>query len=220
MNLELKKELPIIGIVMIPYVYLAFIWKSLPERVPIHWNMNGQIDDWGSKVFLIVLVFLLPVLTYVIMSSAALLDPKKRLFLMGKKFYQLKFFMVLFMSLLALFLLYVTKNQSVSNPNLIYVLAGILIMVLGNYFKVIQPNYFIGIRTPWTLENQEVWKATHAFAGKLWFVGGIIIILGGLIFSGFVFSKAFVTIGIVLAFVPVAYSFIKFKQLEKKQGKL
>ncbi|WP_374173716.1 SdpI family protein [Flavobacterium tructae] len=220
MNLELKKELPIIGMVMIPYVYLAFIWNSLPERVPIHWNMNGQIDDWGSKVFLIVLVFLLPGLTYAIMSSATLLDPKKRLSLMGKKFYQLKFFMVLFMSLLALFLLYVTKNQSVSNPNLIYVLAGILIMVLGNYFKVIQPNYFIGIRTPWTLESQEVWKATHAFAGKLWFVGGIIIILGGLIFSGFVFSKAFVTIGIVLAFVPVAYSFIKFKQLEKKQGKL
>ncbi|CAI2769341.1 SdpI family protein [Flavobacterium collinsii] len=220
MNLELKKELPIIGIVMIPYVYLAFIWNSLPERVPIHWNMNGQIDRWGSKPFLIVLVFLLPVLTYAIMSSAALLDPKKRLSLMGKKFYQLKFFMVLFMSLLALFLLHVTKNQSVSNPNLIYVLAGILIMVLGNYFKVIQPNYFIGIRTPWTLESQEVWKATHAFAGKLWFVGGIIIIFGGLIFSGFVFSKAFVTIGIVLAFVPVAYSFIKFKQLEKKQGKL
>lgn len=220
MNLELKKELPIIGIVMIPFVYLAFIWNSLPERVPIHWNSNGQIDDWGSKTFLVVLVFLLPVLMYVVMFVAAKFDPKKRIALMGNKFYQLKFFMVLLMSLLALFILYVSKNQSVSNPNLMYVLAGILITVLGNYFKVIQPNYFIGIRTPWTLESKEVWKATHAFAGKLWFFGGLIIILGGLIFSGFIFAKAFVVIGITLAFVPVAYSFIKFKQLEKKQDKL
>ena len=220
MNLELKKELPIIGIVMIPFAYLAFIWNSLPERVPIHWNSNGQIDDWGSKAFLVVLVFLLPVLTYIVMFVASKFDPKNRISLMGSKFYQLKFFMVLFMSLLALFILYVSKNQSVSNPNLMYVLAGILITVLGNYFKVIQPNYFIGIRTPWTLESKEVWKATHAFAGKLWFFGGLIIILGGLIFSGFIFAKAFVVIGITLAFVPVAYSFIKFKQLEKKQNKL
>jgi len=220
MNLELKKELPIIGIVLIPFAYLAFIWNSLPEKVPIHWNIEGKIDDWGSKYFLIILVFMLPVLMYAVLFAAAKLDPKNRISLMGKKFYQLKFFMVLFMALLALFFIYITKNQSFSSPNLIYVVAGILIMVLGNYFKVIQPNYFIGIRTPWTLESQEVWKATHAFAGKLWFAGGLVIILGALIFSGFIFAKAFVTIGITLAFVPVAYSFIKFRQLEKKQEKL
>jgi uncharacterized membrane protein len=219
MNLELKKELPIIGIVLIPFAYLAFIWNSLPEKVPVHWNINGEIDRWGSKSFLIALVFMLPVLMYALMLAASKFDPKNRISLMGKKFYQLKFFMVLLMSLLALFLLNASKNHVVSNPNFIYVLAGILIMVLGNYFKVIQPNYFIGIRTPWTLESQEVWKATHAFAGKLWFCGGLIIILGGLIFSGLIFAKAFIAIGIILAFVPVAYSFVKFKQLEKTQDK-
>ncbi|MDQ6470999.1 SdpI family protein [Flavobacterium sp. LHD-80] len=217
MNLELKKELPIIGIVLIPFAYLAFIWNSLPERVPVHWNINGEIDRWGSKTFLIVIVFILPALMYFVMFAAAKLDPKKRISLMGKKFYNLKFFMVSFMSLLAVFLLYVSKNQSASNPNLMYILVGILLMGMGNYFKVIQPNYFIGIRTPWTLESQEVWKATHAFAGKLWFFGGMIIILGGIIFSGFIFAKAFVGIGVTLALVPVAYSFFKFKQLEKKQ---
>ncbi|WP_431242669.1 SdpI family protein [Flavobacterium sp. P21] len=98
-----------------------------------------------------------------------------------------------------------------------HILVGLLIMVLGNYFKVIQPNYFIGIRTPWTLENKEVWKATHTFAGKLWFFGGFFIVLGGILFSGFIFAKAFVGIGITLALVPVVYSFFKFKQLEKKK---
>ena len=220
MNLELKKELPIIGIVLAPFVYLGLIWNSLPERVPIHWNINGQIDDWGNKSFLIVLVFMLPGLMYLITIAAAKFDPKKRISLMGSKFYQLKFFLVLIMSLLALFIIYISKNQTFSNPNLMYVLIGVLLMALGNYFKVIQPNYFIGIRTPWTLENSEVWKATHVFAGKLWFGGGLIIILGALIFSGPIFAKAFIAIGVVLAFVPIAYSFIKFKQLEKKEEKL
>lgn len=92
MNLELKKELPIIGIVLTPFVYLAIIWDSLPQRVPIHWNYKGEIDNWGSKSFLVVLVFILPVLMYGVMFAAAKLDPKNRISLMGKKFYKLKFF--------------------------------------------------------------------------------------------------------------------------------
>ncbi|MFE3867893.1 SdpI family protein [Flavobacterium sp. LS2P90] len=216
MKLTLRKELPIIGIVLTPFVYLAVIWNSLPERVPIHWNLKGEIDDWGSKYSLFILLFMLPVLMYVIMLAASKLDPKKRMDLMGGKFYQLKFFLVLFMSLVALFILYITKNQFFSNPSLIYVTVGVLLMVFGNYFKVIQPNYFIGIRTPWTLENIEVWKVTHAFAGQLWFIGGVIIVLGGLIFPDFTFSKAFIGIGFTLAFVPIVYSYIKFKEIEKK----
>jgi uncharacterized membrane protein len=216
MNLTLKKELPIIGIVLIPFVYLAIIWNSLPQRVPIHWNYKGEIDNWGSKLTLFGMLFMLPVLTYVLMLVIPKIDPKKKIFLMGGKFYQLKFFLVLFMSLLALVILYITKNQSFSNSNLHYFLVGILFMILGNYFKVIQPNYFIGIRTPWTLENQEVWKATHIFAGKLWFIGGLLMILGGLVFHNFSFRIVFIALILVLVLVPSAYSYFKFKKLENK----
>lgn len=220
MNLELKKELPIIGIVIIPFIYLASIWKNLPERIPINWNMDGEIAHWGSKIILILVVCMLPVLTYTVLFAAAKFDPKNRTASMGKKFSQLKFFLVLFKSLLALIIIYITKNQSFSDPALMYVLVGVLLMIMGNYFKVIRPGYFIGIRTPWTLENEEVWKATHVFAGKIWLFGGLIIVLGGITFSGFVFSKALVTIGFIVAFLPVAYSFFKYRQLEKKQKKL
>ena len=60
---------------------------------------------------------------------------------------------------------------------LIFPLIGLLFAFLGNYFKTIKPNYFIGIRTPWTLENEEVWKKTHLIGGKLWFVGGLLMAL-------------------------------------------
>lgn len=215
MNLELKKELPLIGIILIPFVYLATIWNSLPERVPIHWNSDGEIDNWGNKFTLIAMLFMLPVLTYIIMSSVSKFDPKKKMSLMGGKLYQLKFIMVLFMSILALFIVYITKNQSISSPSVVFIMAGVLFMILGNYFKVIQPNYFIGIKTPWTLEHPEVWKATHNFAGKLWLIAGFIIVLGGFIFESPIFFKIFLAIVITITVVPIIYSYLKSRTLKK-----
>ena len=217
MNSTFKKELPIIGIVLFPFIYLAFIWNTLPEKVPTHWNYKGEIDHWGDKFSLIGLLFMLPVLMYVLLLVVPKIDPKKKIVLMGGKFYQLKFFLVLCMSLLALYIIFITKNGSFSGPNLKYILIGVLFLVLGNYFKVIQPNYFIGIRTPWTLENNEVWKVTHIFAGKLWFIGGLTILLGGLIFENNYFTIIFISLVAVLAIFPIVYSYIKFKEIEKSK---
>lgn len=218
MNLEFKKELPIIGIILIPFVYLATIWNSLPERVPIHWNSKGEIDNWGNKLALIALLFMLPVLTYVILSVITKIDPQKKLTLMGGKLYQLKFFLVLFMSILALFIVYSSKNQSFSSPNFTFVMIGALLMIFGNYFKVIRPNYFIGIRTPWTLKNEEVWKLTHVFAGKLWFIAGFLIILNSLVFEMPVFSKVFFPFVLIVAIMPIVYSYFKYSSLKKGEN--
>jgi uncharacterized membrane protein len=216
MNAAFRKELPIIGIVLMPFVYLAVIWNTLPAKVPTHWNYKGEIDHWGDKISLVGLLFMLPVLVYLIMLVAPKIDPKKRIALMGGKYYQLKFILVLFMSMLALFIIYIAKNQSVSNPNLNFAFIGVLVLVLGNYFKVVQPNYFIGIRTPWTLENNEVWKLTHVFASKLWFIGGVLIIITTLTFSDQFMIYAFASIFGVILIVPMVYSYIKFKEMEKR----
>jgi uncharacterized membrane protein len=175
MKLTLKKELPLIGIVLAPFVYLSIIWDSLPEKVPTHWNYKGDVDKWGHKYSLIALLFLLPVLTYILMLVIPKIDPKRKIKLMGRKYSQLKFILVLFMSTVAFIILHISVHQSTSSPNLIFISIGVLLIALGNYFKVIQPNYFIGIKTPWTLESKEVWKLTHKLAGKLWIAGGLII---------------------------------------------
>ena len=91
---------------------------------------------------------------------------------MGNKLNYLRFALSLFMSAIAVFIIY-SVQQSQSKPTFIFILIGLLFTILGNYFKTIKPNYFIGIRTPWTLENEDVWKKTHLLGGKLWFVGRI-----------------------------------------------
>ncbi|RLJ62034.1 putative membrane protein [Lacinutrix venerupis] len=210
----LKKELPIILIVLIPFIYLAFIWNVLPEQVPIHWNANGEIDGWGSKATLLIIPFILPVLIYVILSLVPKIDPKQKIEATSKKFYNIKLLLTLFMSILALFILYSSKSQSFTNPNIIIMLIGLLYVILGNYMKTIKTNYFIGIRTPWTLENDIVWKKTHKLAGKYWFIGVLLVILLGFILEPKPNMVSFIIITTIITIIPVVYSYVIFKQLK------
>ncbi|WP_395044177.1 SdpI family protein [Flavobacterium sp.] len=214
MNNNLKKELPLLAIIALPIFYLFYVWKKLPEKIPTHFNIDGKIDSWGEKSSLILIVLLLPILTYGLLLIIPKIDPKKRIDLMGRKYHQLKFILVSFMSILALFIIYISKEQTLSNLNMILVLLGILFFALGNYFKVIQQNYFIGIKTPWTLESKEVWKLTHILAGKLWTIGGILVIFFSLILPATLNRYFFFTITGIITIVPIVYSYIKFKELK------
>ncbi|WP_310558408.1 SdpI family protein [Flavobacterium sp.] len=215
MNKTLKNELPIIGFVLLPFIYLAYLWNSLPEKVPIHWNYKGEIDNRGTKYALIGILFLLPVLTYVLMLVIPKIDPKKRVELMGGKYYHIKFVLVVFMSVLALFIIHSSNSQTLSSPSIVFVLLGALFMALGNYFKVIKQNYFLGIKTPWTLESEEVWKLTHILAGKLWIIGGLLIVIFSLVLPQDVNFYFFIVITAIISIVPIVYSYIVFKELKK-----
>lgn len=213
MNETFKKELPIIGFVLLPFIYLAYLWNSLPEKVPIHWDYKGEINGWGTKYSLIGLVFLLPVLTYFLMLVIPKIDPKKRIELMGGKYYQIKFVLVIFMSILAIYIIQSSKSQTLSSPSIVFVLIGLLFMALGNYFKVIKQNYFLGIKTPWTLESEEIWKLTHILAGKLWIVGGLLIVISSLVIPENVNFYIFISITAIISIVPIVYSYLIFKKL-------
>ena len=213
--MKLKKELPYLLIIAIPFIYLAYIWTDLPDTVPMHWNFKGEVDRWGEKSSVIMIPFILPVLIYIIFTVVPFIDPKKKIQQMGNKYNHLKFIITLFMSVLALFILYSVKNPETENPNLIILLIGVLYAVLGNYMKVLKANYFIGIRTPWTLESEIVWKKTHLLTGKLWFIGGLIIIGSSLIFGNQINNSIFLSITAIIVAIPFIYSYIIFKKTEK-----
>jgi len=215
MKINLKTEFPLFIIVALPFLYLAFIWNDLPKEVPLHWNIHGEIDRYGDKSELWIVPFLLPLLTYGIFLIVPYIDPKQNLNKMGKKFNILKFVLTAFMSVLALYVLYVSKTQSMTSFNGIVILIGALYVILGNYFKTLRANYFIGIRTPWTLEDEDIWKKTHEMAGKLWFIGGMVIILCGVLIDESVSFKLFLGITIMITIIPVISSYLQFR---KKQS--
>ena len=213
--MKLKNEIPLIAIVSLPFIYLAYIWNELPEKVPMHWNIKGEIDRFGEKSELLLIPILLPLLAYIIFLIVPKIDPKNKIRKMGNKYQHIKILLTTFMSILALFIIYTAKNQSFANPNYIVLLIGILYIILGNYFKTIKANYFIGIRTPWTLENETVWKETHKLGGKMWFVAGIIVLISSLILEKQLNFTLFIIITGIITIIPIAYSYFKFKNLIK-----
>lgn len=210
---KIKKEIPFITIAVLPFIYLSYIWSRLPEKVPMHWNESGEIDNYGNKSELWLKLLLLVGLPYLIFLTIPHIDPKQKLQKMGNKLNNIRFIQSLFMSALALFILHSVQNQN-SNPGLILSIIGLLFAFLGNYFKTLKPNYFIGIRTPWTLENEEVWKKTHLLAGKMWFVGGLLMAMTFVFpepFNGYIF----VGITAIISIIPIVYSYLKYKNIKK-----
>ncbi len=215
MNTTLKKELPIILIALLPTVYLLFIWQSLPSAVPIHWNTKEEVDGYGSKAILFLIILLFPCLVYIILQIVPTIDLKAKLSKMGSKLQHLKFLLTTLMSLLAMCILYSVKTQTLVSQNTFIIVIGIMYFILGNYFKTIPPNYFIGIRTPWALENETNWKETHKVAGKLWFAGGLLIVIFSLLLSSQLTFVVFISFTIILAIVPFIYSYLFYKKTTK-----
>jgi uncharacterized membrane protein len=200
---KFKKEIPFLLIAVLPFIYLAFIWNNLPEKVPMHWNGSGEIDRYGDKKELVLMLFLLTGITYFVFLVIPKIDPKQKLQNMGNKLNNLRLILGIFMSALALGIVYSTQQKS-SNPGFLFVITGLLFTFLGNYFKTIKPNYFIGIRTPWTLENEEVWKKTHELGGKLWFVGGLLM-ASTFVLPNTIQFYTFMGITAVITIVPIVY---------------
>lgn len=213
MKSKTHKELPLILSVLVPFVYLATVWNKLPEKVPMHWNIEGEIDRYGEKYEILLIPILLPLATYLLLTVIPKIDPKGKIKSMGSKYHTLKTWITVLTSALALVLIYASMNQSLYNPNYMVLLIGILFVLLGNYFKTLRPNYFIGIKTPWTLENETVWDETHKLAGKLWFAGGFVIIIGSLLLDKKPNFTLFISTTIVIATIPIIYSYVKYKNL-------
>ena len=204
------------ALIVLPYVYLATIWNKLPDMVPTHFNIAGNADAMSGKTTLLFLPGALGVGIYFLMLLIPVLDPKRKIQQMGDKYFTFRFMLTLFFSLLATYLVYISYTGSLKNPNMLIALIGALFAMLGNYFQTVRPNYFIGIRTPWTLENEQIWKKTHRLGGRLWMAGGLlIVILAFFINNNLALAITFGGILLVLVIVPVVYSYTEF-QKEKK----
>lgn len=212
MKINLKRELPVLAIVLLPFIYLAFIWNDLPDILPMHWNIKGEVDRFGSKNELLLLPFLLPVLTYLIFFIGPLVDPKNKLSEMGSKFQNIKFWMSIFMSALAIGIIYLSANHIEAQPTYIISALGFLYLILGNYFKTIRPNYFIGLRTPWTLESETVWKASHQLTGKLFFIGGLLTIVLGFALDSEYAMYSYLGITLLISIIAIVYSYLVFQK--------
>ena len=206
-----KNELLLILLSLLPFVYIAILWRNLPESLPMHWNINGEIDRWGSRREILLIPLLTSVLSYFLLMIIPRIDPKRQLHKMGNKYQKLRWIMAVFMTALALVIIHSISQQELK-PTLLFSVLGLFFAAFGNYFKTIRHNYFIGIRTPWTLENETVWQKTHELGGWLWFFGGLGIVLLSILMDSKLLLWFFIGILCLMVFVPVIYSYLLYRR--------
>lgn len=215
MKTTLRKEIWLITIVVIPFIYLISIWNSLPDTVPLHWNLEGEIDRHGSKAMLWVIPIMLPLLTYATFHLVSRFGRNGQLDKMGFKYERLKFLMLLLMSALASYILFAVKEQTTALPAVIPGLIGLLFAVFGNYFPVLKQNSYIGVKTPWTLKSEVVWNKTHKMAGQYWFAGGLIVFVSSLFLNHATSTILLLVVTVVISIIPITFSYLEYRKLGK-----
>ena len=203
----IKKNLNILIItsivILLPVLTGVVLWDTLPEQIPTHWNAAGEIDGWSSKAFAI---FGLPLMMLAmhwlcVLGTAA--DPKKANH--SDKLIHLVLWIIPIISVVLFALTYVAAlGTEVRMEMVMPLLVGFVLTVVGNYLPKCKQSYTIGIKIPWTLHSEENWNRTHRFAGRLWLVCGLGIMLTAFV-GGF---WLFLPIVLVMVLAPTVYSYL------------
>jgi uncharacterized membrane protein len=182
----------------------------------VHWNANFRPDHYASRaselVFPVVLIVLLPVLAYVLPR----IDPHHANYAKHERTYWLIWdaIMVLVAAIQVLVVgaaLGWDVHMSVGLP----LLLGLLFLVIGNVMGRVRPNWFLGIRTPWTLTSDEVWRKTHRIGSRMFMVGGLVLVAAALLpYNWTKLTGLFIAIALA-ALVPVVYSYVEWRRLGK-----
>jgi uncharacterized membrane protein len=210
-NKTLRRELLLILLAVVPIVYLLINWRILPDQMPIHFDIDGEPNGYGSKLVFI----LLPLGTYLLMLALPFIDPRKSNYeIFSETYFKLRIILGFFIGLINTAIIYNVLHHIEKMGLLVPTSVFLLFTLIGNYMGTVRQNYFIGIKVPWTLNSEEVWTRTHKMAGKLWFWGGIVGVASLLVVKDPIFVM--IPVVLIITIVPVLYSYIIYQKIEKK----
>lgn len=159
----------------------AALYPQLPDRVPIHWNVAGEPDRFGPR-WQVAITLLLPVGIYALMGVLPRIDPQRRNYALFSGTYAfLRRLLVGFTTGVHVVVLLASADYPVRVERAMPVIAGILFALIGNVLGQVRHNYFVGIRTPWTLADEEVWRRTHRVGARLFVLLGVATAVAGIV---------------------------------------
>ena len=190
-------------VILLPILAGVILWNQLPEQIPSHWNAAGEIDGWSSKPFAVFGLPLILLAMHWLCIAGTFADPKRNNH-SGKILHLVLWIIPVLNAVLSVLTYAAAMGKDVQMEVVMPVFIGLVLAIVGNYLPKCKQNYTIGIKIPWTLNSEENWNKTHRFAGRLWVVCGLVIMLTGF-FGGF-----WIFLGVVLLMVlaPFIYSYV------------
>jgi uncharacterized membrane protein len=211
MKFNWRSELPQLLVIGAMFGVAAWAWPQVPERLPTHWDIHGEVDGWGNKFMGLLLVPLIAAGMYLLMSLLPLIDPGKANYQSFPKVYNIiRFAMVAYIASIYGATIFAAFGHAVNMTSVILPLVGVLFILLGNFLGKIRPNWFVGIRTPWTLSSQLSWDKTHRLAGWLFIGMGLLFFPVALIQTKWSLITMLVVDGAFIVWLLV-YSYVVFR---------
>ncbi len=206
-----KSELIIVGIILLSFAVGIYYYPQMPEKVASHWNAHGQVNGYMSKFWGL---FLMPIISVGLLLLFILIpriDPLKSNIQLFRKYYD-GFVVLIIVFLFYLYLLTIFYNSGYTF-NMITFLSpafAILFYYTGILIENAKRNWFIGIRTPWTLSSDKVWDKTHKIGGKLFKIAGILALLA-IFFERYAILIIVVPV-IIVSIYTVVYSYFEYQK--------
>lgn len=214
MKKEPKKMLTLTTIItLLPIVVGLFFWNELPAIMATHFDSTGTPNGWSSKGFAVIGLPAILALVNVLCTILTETDPRRHKY--PEKMMKMVYWICPVVSWIGagVTIGYGIGIEFASMPKFVSLFVGIMFMIIGNYLPKVKQNYYLGIKLPWTYSDEENWNRTHRMAGKLWVVGGIIILLNLFL----EISGLEIVILIIMAVVPTVYSWAFSRKKDKKK---
>jgi uncharacterized membrane protein len=208
-------NLLVIVLLLIPIIFLVEVYESLPAVIPTHFGLDGKANGYSSKptvVWIFIMITLISGGSYLVITNLYRIDPKRTAGMASGKLRNISIAVVALLAAILISILYASVHGIFSFNHILNPLLGIFFIIVGNLMYNIKPNYFVGVRIPWTLENEENWRATHHLTGILWVIGGLLITIFTFFLSEQKGAYFLMFCTGVMALVPIIYSFNYFRK--------
>ncbi len=206
-------RLAIIAALILTFLITIIVYPALPDQVVSHWNAAGQPDGSMSKFWGLMLIPIIMTGLVALFAIIPRIDPLRKSYDTFRNYYD-GFVLLFVLFMLAVQLMIISWNSGYHiSPNLLLpFLIGILFIYIGFLLDYAEQNWFVGIRTPWTLSSKTVWKKTHELGGKLFKISGVIC-FAGLLFPHLAIWFILVPV-LATAVVTIVYSYFVYTREE------
>lgn len=213
-NRRLLQDWPFWLLLVLTVAITAWVYPKLPAELPTHFGLSGEPNRYSPTSQAVYQLPLVAVGTYLLMLFLPQIDPKRANYGRFPGFYRLlRWGLPAWMLVMHLATVLSAAGFPIPANLVIRLGVGLLFIALGLGLGKVEPNYFIGIRTPWTLASEAVWVQTHRWAGPIFIGGGLLMLVGGwlpgktgLLLSGVALA------GVII--LPVLYSYLLFRKLQ------
>lgn len=206
---KLSTELPLMVMSMIPLVMTLILWNRLPDQVPVHWNLSGEVDGYGPKI----VTPLINIGLYGLLLLVMFIDPKKQNYQKFRSIYnKMRIVLTVFFVAISSIVIFVAMGYEIDTNRFFLVSIPLLFTLLGNFLINVKPNWMVGVRTPWTLASENVWRKTHRLTGLMWFWGGLVCLVTAFMIEPYYAFRIMFAVVIGTSAVAILYSYFAFRK--------